>query len=78
MINMKILKDIKILLKEENFRINNTLIEMIKADKGEDILEIGNIDKINFNLEIDSINDGQTEKKEEKEIKEIKDSTNKE
>ena len=65
-INEKILKENE-KIKEENIKINNSLNEILKADKGEEeIFELGNI---NFNVDIESINDGATEKMEE--IKDI-------
>ena len=70
MINEKILKENE-KIKEENIKISNSLNEMIKNDKiNEEIYELENIGGINFNVDIESINDGQIEKIEE--IKEIK------
>ena len=53
-------------IKDENKKLNNTLNEIIKADKAdEEIFQLGNLDDLNFNIDIESINDGQTEKMEE-------------
>ena len=53
-------------IKDENKKLNTTLNEIIKADKADDeIFQLGNLDDINFNIDIESINDGQTEKMEE-------------
>jgi len=61
-------------LKEENIKINNSLNEMLKGNKSEvELFELDNIGGLNFNVDIESINDGQIEK-----IDEIKESTNQE
>ena len=75
LINEKILKENE-KIKKENIRITNSLNDMIKDDKiNEEIYELENIGGINFNIDIESINDGQIEKIEE--IKEIKNSKKK-
>ena len=59
-------------LKEDNIKINNSLNELLKAQKAEEeMFDLGNLEELNFNVDIESINDGQTEKLDE--IKEIKD-----
>ena len=61
-------------LKEENIKINNSLNEMLKGNKSEvELFELDNIGGLNFNVDIESINDGQIEK-----IEEIKESLNQE
>ena len=61
-------------LKEENIKINNSLNEMLKGNKSEvELFELDNIGGLNFNVDIESINDGQIEK-----IDEIKESINQE
>ena len=50
-------------LKEENIKINNSLTEMLKGNKSEvELFELDNIGGLNFNVDIESINDGQIEK----------------
>jgi len=61
-------------LKEENIKINNSLNEMLKGNKSEvELFELDNIGGLNFNVDIESINDGQIEK-----IDDIKESLNQE
>lgn len=61
-------------LKEENIKINNSLNEILKGNKSEvELFELDNIGGLNFNVDIESINDGQIEK-----IDEIKESVNQE
>ena len=57
--NEKIIKENE-KIKEENIKINNILNDLMKEDKEkEEMFEIGNIGGINFNIDIESINDGQ-------------------
>ena len=47
-------------LKEENIKLSNSLNELINDEKvKEEIIEIGNIGGLNFNVDIESINEGQ-------------------
>ena len=47
-------------LKEENTKLSNSLNELINDEKvKEEIIEIGNIGGLNFNVDIESINEGQ-------------------
>jgi hypothetical protein len=53
-------------IKKEIESINNRLSDIIKINRGEEeIYEIGNINGLNNNIDIESINDWQTEKNEE-------------
>ena len=55
-------------IKKEIENISNKLNEMVKTNTNkfeEEIFEIGNINGLNFNVDIESINDWQTEKNEE-------------
>ena len=72
-INEKLMKE-NDNLKEENIKINNSLNEMLKGNKSEvELFELDNIGGLNFNVDIESINDGQIEK-----IDDIKESLNQE
>ena len=63
--NEKIIKE-KEKIKEENIKVNNILNDIMKEEnkEKEEIFDLGNIGGINFNIDIESINDGQ-EKNEE-------------
>jgi hypothetical protein len=63
--NEKIIKE-KEKIKEENIKISNILNDIMKEEnkEKEEIFDLGNIGGINFNIDIESINEGQ-EKNEE-------------